>query len=124
MLLPEGSMDIDITRPKVFTIAAIFCILAGGVLGVLCAYLFYTVTHIKIATGGTIATEQIDPMWGAVFILIMAATAFCIALTFRLVPGWVVQYYETREVPPVMKWIHSLMQRIDNLLGEDGENKE
>jgi hypothetical protein len=114
-------MTIDITRPRVFAVAATLCIFAGGMLGILCAYLFYTVTHLHVAAIGTIEVAQIEPMWGAVFILIMAATAFCIALTFRLVPGWVARYYENREVPPFMTWIREAMKKIDKFFGEESE---
>ncbi len=116
-------MTPDITNPRVFAILSVVCIIFGGILGVMCSYLFYTVTHIKISSDegvylGEVAAKQIDPIWGIIFILIMAATAFCIALTFRLVPGWVVRYYETREVPPFMKWVRDLMAAIENVLGE------
>jgi hypothetical protein len=116
-------MTTDITEPKVFAALSIVCIICGSIIGIMCAYLFYTVTHVKIAAGGEyvgeIAATQIDPVWGAIFILIMAATAFCIALTFRLVPGWVMRYYETREIPPFMKWFHGLMETIEHIFGEE-----
>jgi hypothetical protein len=115
-------MTVDITSPRVFTALAIVCIILGGIIGAMCAALFYSVSHLPVVINGVntveIASTQIDPVWGAIFILIMAATAFCIALTFRLVPGWVVRYYETREVPPFMKWFHELMAAIENVLGE------
>ncbi len=115
-------MTIDITDPRTFTMAAILCIIFGGVIGAMCSILFYTVSHIQVAWAGgqhgTYATTQISPTWGAVFILIMAATAFCIALTFRLVPGWVVRYYETREIPPFMKWFRNMMEIVNNIFKE------
>jgi hypothetical protein len=49
----------------------------------------------------------------------MAATAFCIALTFRLVPGWVARYYETREIPPFVEWIRKLVETIKHIFGEE-----
>jgi hypothetical protein len=114
-------MSIDITRPGVFAAFSAVCIVCGGLLGILCAYLFYTVSHVRIGTMGTHATTQIDPMWGIVFILIMAATAFCIAMTFHLVPKWVARYYEAREVPPFAKWIRDILLKIEEFLEEEKE---
>lgn len=115
-------MTIDITSPRVFAALAFVCIILGGIIGLMCYALFYSVSHLQVVINGVntgeIAATQIDPIWGAIFILIMAATAFCIALTFRLVPGWVARYYETREIPPFMKWIRDLMEKIENVLGE------
>jgi len=116
-------MTIDITSPRTFTVAAILCILFGGIMGSMCSVLFYAVSHIQIAVAGAqpgnYTATQIDPVWGAVFILIMAATAFCIALTFRLVPGWVARYYETREIPPFVEWIRKLVETIKHIFGEE-----
>lgn len=118
-------MTIDITSPRTFTVAAILCIIAGGAIGILCSFLFYTVSHIQVivngARTGEYAATQINPLWGIVFILIMAGTALCIALTFRFVPGWVAQYYQTREVPPFAKWIRGILIGIEEFFGEDKE---
>lgn len=116
-------MTINITHPKTFTALAIVCIILGGIIGTMCYALFYSVSHLQVVINGVntgeIAATQIDPVWGAIFILIMAATAFCIAMTFRLVPGWVMRYYETREIPPFMKWFHGLMETIEHIFGEE-----
>jgi hypothetical protein len=59
-----------------------------------------------------------------VFILIMAATALAIALTARLVPGWVAYYIQNHKVPPgimsIIARISKIKKEIDDAFEKEG----
>ena len=132
---PDGEIDgeidsdeqvgnpIDITEPKTFVVLALFCILAGSVMGMASAWLFYEVTHPVLWNGMRAPATQIPPFTGALIILVMAGTALLIALTFAYVPKWVIEYHKDGKIPEwivkiykkVSVWFHSATRRINGL---------
>jgi ABC-type lipoprotein release transport system permease subunit len=115
---------IDITEKKLFTLLSAFCIVFGVFIGIATNMVFYAASHMMIATGGYVEGTQIPPFWGVVFILIMAATAFAIALTARLAPGWVAYYIQNHEVPPGVVSIIARISWIKNEIDKSLEPEE
>jgi hypothetical protein len=116
----------DITEKKTFTALGLICIVIGSFLGVVCALLFDTVSHIMVL-GTKYEAVPIPVFWGVVFILIMAASSLAISLTFRYVPGWVIEYYQHRKIPTPFVKAFEFLKQIDRELQEDNnmqENKE
>jgi len=104
--IPPGK--ISLADPPVFIVFAAISIVTGLVLGYLCAWMFYEVSHpkIAIAPGARVIGVQIPVEIGIVFILIMAVTGLMIALTMYYVPRWVKEYYESGKMPDWLVWLY------------------
>jgi len=117
---PEYGVDTEevptLADPTIFCMAATVCIIVGLILGYACAWLFYVTSHVCESWG--CYTVPIPTKWGIIFILIIAATALCIAVTFRVVPEWVRNYMIDHELPGWVIWVKARISNFNKYLME------
>lgn len=100
--------EIYILNKKTFVILVICCIITGSVIGFACGWLFDSVARSSCEVA-MCRTKEIDKITGSVFILIMAGTAFCIALTFSYIQRITSDYIRTKKLP---SWMQETINNI------------
>jgi hypothetical protein len=100
--------EIYILNKKTFAILVICCIIMGSTIGFSCGWLFEIVARSSCEVA-MCRTREIDKITGSVIIVIMAGTAFCIALTFSYIQRITSDYVHTQKLPTWMQ------ETIDNI---------